>query len=245
MKAVILLALVLSLTTVLAAWAYILAYSDKDVPDPKFLASDLFFRLNEFSISVPAVAVRDVGVPPKNKNPLPRYRFNARFVGESRWFATGEYKVALLNFAGNPETPANVSSISLNFGVYGTYGEYTVSQQICPLLTKEWSQKACINKLRNEQMNLPIGFSLTTNSVLPTERMNTVSTIPNVSSPEIKLVCEEGLKRCNAAIEISKSIFATWSSSCGDTTEEACNQKRRAEGNAVSEFLRNQLRIHK
>ena len=63
MKAVFLLALVLSLTTVLAAWAYILAYSDKDVPDPKFLASDLFFRLKEFSISVPAVAVRDVGVP--------------------------------------------------------------------------------------------------------------------------------------------------------------------------------------
>lgn len=231
----------IAVITSLAVWASLSVYSDKDVPDPQFLASDLFLQLDDFVFSIPAVALQDIKVIGEDASPLPRYRSNPRLFGEPRWFATNEYKAALRQLAGNQESPASIQSIRINLGVYGTYGEYLVSRQICPLLSKEWSQKACTNELRHEQRRLPVDFILATTSALPIDQSAALHAQSKHVAPEMTLFCDEGSARCSVTIAISRNLHATWSSTCQNANVEYCLQKRRAEGHAISGFVRNQL----
>ena len=227
---------------ILGAWVWLFSFNDKDVPDPKFLASDLFFQMNGFAFSVPAVAMQDISVLGDDADPLPRYRYNARLFGGSRWFATLEYKAALADFAGNQERPANIQSIKLDLGAYGTYGEYLVSTQICALLTQEWSKKACANELRHEQRHLPLEFSLTTTEGLPINLDGAVSFQDTNAPQKLTLFCDEESDRCTAIVEIFRNVHALWSSTCKNSNVEYCLRKRRVEGRALSDFVRTQLR---
>ncbi|WP_299153663.1 hypothetical protein [uncultured Tateyamaria sp.] len=231
----------IAIVTSLSVWASLSAYSDKDVPDPQFLASDLFFRLDEFVFSIPAVALRDIETIRGDASTLPKYRSNPRPFGKPRWFATNEYKAALRDLAGSQENPARIQSIKINLGVYGTFGEYSVSQQICPLLSKEWSQKACVNELRHEQRRLPVDFTLSTTLGLPVDQDVTLSTQSKVFAADMTLFCGEGSARCRVTIAISENLHATWSSVCQNANAEYCLQERRAEGLAISGFVRNQI----
>ncbi|MGC1497266.1 MAG: hypothetical protein WA790_15765 [Sulfitobacter sp.] len=231
----------LTLAASLAVWAGLSGYSDKDVPDPQFLASDLFFQLDGFVFSIPAVALQDVRVVGEDASPLPKYRSDPRLFGKPRWFATSEYKKALHELAGDQTKPASIQRIRINLGVYGTYGEYLISQQICPLLTKEWSQKACVNELRHEHRRLPVNFSLATTPALPADQGATLSARSDHYAPEMTLACDEGANRCEATIAISRDLYAIWSSTCQSVNVEYCLQERRAEGQTILSFAHNQL----
>lgn len=237
----------------LALWSIIKNREDSDRPDPVFLSTDLYFQVSELVISVPVVAMRDIFIPPNNINPLPKFRSSGPF-GTPRWFATREHKAALLEFAADPAQPAEVASIKLNFGYYGSYGEYSISQEICPKLSREWSQMACRNQVRNELAALPTDIYLSTISGLSQFRNYSFSSGPDISvfhlikamapiSHVAKMACTDDQKFCYAAMLVSEGLYAVWSPSCSNSTNEDCKNELEAQGAEIENFVSDQLRL--
>ena len=224
---------------------------DEDIPDPVFLSRDLFFQIGEDVISVPAVAVSNVSIPPDNTNPLPRYRFNSIFISRQRLNANNEFKTAMIKFAADPDMPAKVSRISLYITAYETYGEYGISQKICPLLTKNWSRRVCKNEFPPALKDLPRGFSLTSEGGLEPDQRKSFSDVPEddlskdtgALSAQIKMTCTDKQKFCKATLAISDDVYAVWSASCGQLTAERCKRANITKGNAIYHFVRNELMV--
>ncbi len=236
-------------------WSLYLHLVDADRPDAEFLAKDVYFRLNDLVISVPVVAVKDLTVAPGNSNPLPKFRTDPRFFGTSREFATRAYKIAMLEFAGDPSRPAPLSQIRLGFGVYMTYGEQLISGKICSLLSREWSRKACRNQLRNEFENLPksiylvteYGLELFAQSAFFGVHKETLGYLIDKKRPigdQAKVVCTDGQTHCYATLMIAGEIFAVWSFDCAGMQADACEHKFAAEGDEIREFVTNKLRAY-
>lgn len=233
-------------------WAFYPRENDLNRPDPEFLATDAYFRLGDFVISVPVVSVQRLTEPPNNTDPLPKFRNSGPF-GESRWFATQNYKTAMREFAAEPTQPAEVSNIRLNFGVYGTYGEYGISQEICPKLSSEWSRKACNNQLRMELKNLPADLYLSTELGLKVFEHHHFAGLPNAEVAALidemypiqnkaNVACADGQNKCYAAILIADGIYAVWSFICTNAHEAVCENKLIAEGAEVLKFVATKLR---
>lgn len=242
-----------SIILMLALWSIVKNSEDSDRPDPVFLSTDLYFQVSERVISVPVVAVQDISISPNNINPLPRFRSSGPF-GTPRWFATREYKAALLEFAADSAQPADVDSIKLNFGYYGSYGEHSISQEICPKLSREWSQMACRNQLRNELVGLSTDIYLLTNSGLNQFRRHSFSGVPDISvfhlieamtpiSHVAKMACTDDQRFCYAAILVSEGLYAFWSPSCSNSTNEDCKNELQAQGAEIENFVSEELRI--
>ena len=242
-----------SLISILALWSPIKNSDDSDRPDPAFLSTDLYFRLNKHVISVPVVAVQDIAVSPNTTNPLPRFRSSGVF-GSPRWFATRDYKSALLERATDPGRPAEVTSVDLNFGYYGSYGESRISQEICPKLSKDWSRMACANQLRNVLNNFPEYITLSTGSGLARFRSHSFSGVPDLSvfnlletmapiSRTAKMACAKGERFCYAAISVSEGLYAVWSPSCSNIMSLPCQNELAAQGAEIQNFVRNELLV--
>ena len=245
--------LIASIILMLALWSIIKNSEDSDRPDPVFLSTDLYFQVSELVISVPVVAMRDIFIPPSNINPLPIFRSSGPF-GTPRWFATREYKAALLEFAADPAQPAEVASIKLNFEYYGSYGEYSISQEICPKLSRQLSQMACRNPLRNELVGLPTDIYISTISGLNQFRNHSFSSGPDISvfdlieamtpiSNVAKMACAGDQKFCYAAILVSKGLYAVWSPSCSNSTNEDCKNELEAQGAEIENFVSDELHV--
>lgn len=191
---------------------------DIDVPDPPFLARDVYFSVGDFAFSAPVVAVQDVTVAPKNQNPLPTFRTDAGIWGDPRDFATTEFKNAMLDFAADPRSPATVSSVNLYLRSYGTYGEHLVSSKICPLLSHAWSQKVCRNEKSQELAHLPHYFRLTTGAGLEQYRRGPANLQNGQSSDRLnamfplsaqtKMACADGRTFCLSGIAIADDLYA-------------------------------------
>ncbi|MEO3417263.1 hypothetical protein AAFO92_21615 [Roseovarius sp. CAU 1744] len=224
---------------------------DEDLPDPDFLSTNLFFSLGNVVVSVPAVSIKRLYVPPDNQNPLPRFRSSSAF-GTPRWFETQEYKKAAHEIASNPKTPVEVSALELNFGSYGSYGEYRISREICPKLTKKWSQKACSNQLRKELKHLPndlflvIGYGMeifrhhSWTGMKDTTVGDLLDTLEPLSDTA-KMACAEGQKYCRAAFSISKVLVAVWTPKCTKDANGVCEFDLEAEGVEIANFVFNEL----
>ncbi|MEX0318250.1 MAG: hypothetical protein AB3N21_09865 [Ruegeria sp.] len=245
-------ALLIALVLAILAWTIYPDKVDEDRPDPGFLATDVFFRLGDVVISVPVVSVQRLTEPPINSEPLPKFRRSGPF-GEPRWFATQEYKAAMRKLASERTQPAEVSTIWLNFGPYGTYGEHSVSRGICPKLSSEWSQKACHNQLRTELKNLPTEFHLSTETGLEVFANHHFESYPNTSVAALidevrpvqkvgKAACADGKRGCYAAILVTDELFAIWPYVCAGASEEICRNKLEAEGAEIQNFVRTELR---
>lgn len=241
------------LASVVVVLALFLNSEDKAQPDPEFLSTDLYFRVSELVISVPAVALQDMTLPPDNRNPLPRFDGDGP-LGTARRFATREYKTALRELAADSAEPAEVATIKLYFGYYGGYGEYRISQEICPKLSKEWSQKACANELRKELKFLPKVFYLSTRSGLSRFRSHSFSGVPDITVadlldainpilPTAKMACAADQASCYAALLVSDELFAVWHPSCSNITDEHCKIVLEAQGAEIRKFVVNELRI--
>lgn len=226
---------------------------DEDLPDPKFLSTDLYFQLSDIVVSLPAVALKRMYLPPENRNPLPDFHYSPAF-GKPRWFETREYKDAVLAIASNPETPAKVSAIRLNFGYYGTYGEYGISSEICPKLTNDWSRKACSNQLRKELKQLPKNLYLSTVSGLEVFRHHSWAGAQSFSVGDLldamepfsgttKIACDKDQSFCRAAILVSDELLAVWSPKCTKGINGACKYDPEAEGTEILNFVLNELRV--
>ena len=243
-----------ALTLIILAVAFGLVGHDTDIPDPDFLSRDVFFKIGEEVITVPVVAVLDVSTPPDNNNPLPRFRIDPILWGKSRNFANNNFTTAMINFAADPAAPVNVSGIELSIEVYGTYGEYAVSSQICSLLTKPWSQKVCINEFPDAMKTMPRRFRLTTEDGLGYYHRESFSGVTNVRgsdlleamgplSVQVKTACTDEREFCKSAIAVSDDIYAIWSSGCRKLTVESCERANIVKGNAIGDFVQNQLMV--
>jgi len=243
-----------ALTLIILAVTFGLVDRDRDIPDPVFLSQDLFFQIGGDVISAPVVAVRDVSTPPNNNNPLPGFRTNAMLWGTDRSFANNKFKTAMINFAGDAARPANVSSIELSITVYGSYGEYAISRNICSILTKTWSQKVCRNEFPDAVKNIPRRFRLSTEDGLSRYQHTSFSGVLNVSGSDLlevisplntqtKTACTDGQEFCISALAVSNDVYATWLTVCRQLTDESCERANIAKGNAIREFLQNHLMV--
>lgn len=225
---------------------------DRDVPDPVFLAQDLLFGIGEVVISVPAVAVGEVRIPPKHTNPLPSYRLNPRLGWRGREFPTKAFKVALLDLGGASEPSDKISRIQISLGVYGSYGERSLSKEICPRLTKEWSKKACLNQLRLENNDLPKEFRLATAAGLKFFlesrrsvglRVDLVDVLgaDNPTMPKAKVFCIDDQVYCDAIISVWNDVYAVWPIKCSMGAIVNCENASQEKGMAIYSFVRNSL----
>lgn len=243
-----------TIALLLALGVGILTREDIDHPDPEFLSTDLHFQVGEIVISVPVVAMRAITTSPDNADPLPHFRISGGPFGTPRDYATREYKTALIELAGDSARPAEVSSIRLNFGSYGTYGEFTKSGEICPRLTQDWSRKACENQLRTELRYLPTVVYLATRSGLDQALLHRFADVFGASSPDLiedmppnlraaKMACADDQRFCYSAIMVSERLYAVWSASCSDIANEDCQNELEAQRAAIKNFVSHELRV--
>jgi hypothetical protein len=195
--------------------------TDPDQPDPEFLATDMHFVLGGRHMTLPAVAVSDVSIPPDNANPLPGYQSDPHFWGEPRWFQTRKHKDAFVALAGDPSRPANVSRLDLLLSGYGNYGDSGIFRKLCPLLTHDWSRAICEGTPQSELDDLPRRANLLNRDGLATLRnyglsgiehltlADLVATMP-MDSPVPAIACTRDQAVCYAGSRLAPDIFAVW-----------------------------------
>jgi len=226
--------------------------SDPDVPDPNFLSSDLYFQIGDLEISIPVVAMNSISSNSLKPTALPSYSTHSPFGGNDRRFATKEYKDALLGLAGDNTALLKLDSIGLNFEVYGSYGEYSVSSKICPLLTEKWSQDICRSSQARSEYGLPRRLRLVTEdgldifsrysfSGIKGERGSDLIDIIRSFSKTAKVGCTRENEYCYAGIAVSENVFSVWNVYCQELTIETCAIQSKTEGHSIYKLVQEHL----
>jgi hypothetical protein len=193
-------------------------------PDVDFLVRDGEFEIAGHVIIVPIVALRNAE------------RFTLADKSRDSW------RKDLEEQAINGGLPMRVDNLDLAIRLYGTTGEFGVSLQICPRLTRLWAQLVCRHEQKGLLKRLPESFSLIDREKLDVLKTRWVSgggtKYDQVKDMQLRpesaeIGCDSDGKLCTAVVEALPGLLAVWT--VGNKQGEAAAQR---EGTAIVEFVK-------
>jgi hypothetical protein len=127
----------------------------REPPDVAFLAADAHLLVGGEKLILPFVAISQVSGPLAYQNDAYFERGSGQDIKDQVW-----------QMAGHPEKPLLASSVGVTIRLYGSTGETSKSQAICPLLQRQWSRHVCQGERPGVLRDLPKSFDLTSRSDL-------------------------------------------------------------------------------
>jgi hypothetical protein len=196
-------------------------------PDVDFLVRDGEFEIAGHAIIVPIVALSNAE------------RFTLADKSRDSW------RKDLEEQAINGGIPMRVDNLDLAIRLYGTTGEFGVSLQICPRLTRLWAQLVCRHEQKGMLKRLPESFSIVDRAkldVLKTRWVNGGGTQYDqvkdmqLSSGNAEIACDSDGKICTAVVEPLQGLLAVWT--VGNREGETALQGAERQGTAIVEFVK-------
>jgi hypothetical protein len=220
-----------NLPRAVAAALSILCVTECSRPDVQFLAQDFHFAVGGQHIVLPAVAMRgadhifDLGARKPEKSLKERLKLEAS----------------------DPSDPMRMDKLDLIVREYQYTGESLASLEICPLLTRSWSQLLCRGQHRGVLKRLPQKFDLldrvkldllrnhwTVGKERQYDQVKNMAMQPGVT----EIGCDRQSPFCTAMVEVLPGLLAVWTVSgapnTGDLPEEVAN----TQGAAIVQFVR-------
>jgi hypothetical protein len=196
-------------------------------PDVDFLVLDGEFEIAGHWITVPIVALQAAE------------RFT---VGDkSRQYGRKDLEEQAINRG----LPMRVDHLDLAISLYGSTGEFGVSMQICPRLTRLWAQLVCRGEQKGMLKRLPASFSLVDRAKLDVLKRRGVSgggtQYDHVRDMQLRpgvteIACDKDAKFCTAVVEPLPGLIAVWT--VGSNERETAAQRAQDQGPAIIEFIR-------
>ena len=203
-------------------------------PDVQFLSSDYHFTVGGQHIVIPAVAIRG-----------PDHVFDL-----GRRKPEKSLKERLKLEASDPSNPMRMDKLDLIIREYQYTGEHVASRNICPLLTRKWSQSLCRGQHRGLLKRLPEKFDLldhvkldllrnhwTVGKERQYDQVKNMAIQPGVT----EIGCDRQSRFCTAMVEVLPGLLAVWTvwsdAKTGDSPEEMAN----TQGAAIVQFVRRAL----
>jgi hypothetical protein len=195
-------------------------------PDVRFLASDAHFMIAGQSLTIPVVALR-----------RPGHVFDL-----GRKQSTGFREQ--IQEASDPANPKPVQTINLSIRRYQRISEQSGSPDICPLLTRRWSEAVCRGKQTGLLSRLPSSFDLLDRNS-PRLLNNYIAAGGERIYDRIKDAVGLGMigvgcarTSCTAVVEASPGLLAVWFVWSDDRTGATAQQMADSQGPAIVQFVR-------
>lgn len=203
-------------------------------PDVRFLASDLHVAIAGQPIVIPAVALRGPGHVFDLNRRKPGESLKERFESEAR----------------DPNNPMPMDKLDILIRQYQYTGEHVASRNICPLLSRKWSQALCTGQHRGILARLPEKFDLMDRSKLHLLQ-NTWTVGKERRCDQIKdfvlrpgvtdIGCDKASRFCTALVEVLPGLVAVWTVWSDDKTGAPAEQMAHSQGAAIVQFVRRAL----
>jgi len=210
--------------------------SDRAALDVKFLASDLYFSIGGQPIVIPAVALRG-----------PDHTFDL-----SRRKPEKSLKEVLESEARDPSNPLKRDKLDLAIRQYQYTGERFDGVNICPLLTRRWSQSLCRDQHRGLLRRLPEKFDLldrTKLDLLKThwtvgkerkyDQVKDMAMQPGVT----EMGCDKQSRFCTALVQVLPGLVAVWTVWPDPNTGGSAEDMAQSQGPAIVELVRRGLGV--
>lgn len=223
-------------STLIAAglWMLLVAGCSESPPplDVQFLASDLHFTIGGQHIVTPAVAIG-----------LPDHTFDL-----SGRKPTQSLKDRLTLQASDPKNPARADNLKLVIRQYA--GDYLGSRDICPSLTRKWSQSLCLGAHDGLLRRLPERLELLDRNKLDLlqhhwtvgkerqyDQVKAMALQPGVT----EIGCDKQSQFCTAVVEILPGLLAVWTVWSDEKTGVTAQAMADGQGAAIVQFVRRAL----
>jgi hypothetical protein len=203
-------------------------------PDVQFLASDTHFSVGGQHIVIPAVAIRG-----------PDHTFD---LGRRR--PEKSLKERLKLEASDPSNPMKTDKLDLLIRQYQYTGAHPASENICPLLTRKWSQSLCRGQHRGLLRRLPEKFDFldrlkldllrnhwTVGKERKYDQVKNMAIQPGLT----EIGCDRESRFCTAMVEVLPGLLAVWTVWSGGTTGVTAEEMAHTQGVAIVQFVRRAL----
>jgi hypothetical protein len=205
-------------------------------PDIQFLTSDTHFSVGGQHIVVPVVAFR---------GPDHTFDLSGRRPEKSM-------KERLRSEASDPGNPMTMDLLPLIIREYQYYvtAEAKPSSEICPLLTRAWSQAVCRGEHRGLLRRLPEKFDLVDRARLDLlknhwtvgkerkyDQVKDMAMQPGVT----EIGCDRDSRFCTALVQVLPGLLAVWTVWSDDKTASTAEQMALTQGAAIVAFVRRAL----
>jgi hypothetical protein len=226
----------LTRTVVAAALSTLCATQCSKSPDVQFLASDIHFTVGGQHLVVPVIALRG-----------PDHSFDLSGRKPEKTL-----KEKLKSEASDPNNPLSIDRLDLIIREYRIYvtNEITPSVDICPLLTRTWSQAACREERRGVLRRLPEKFALLDRERLELLRYRVTvgkeREYDQVKDMAMQLGvtetgCDKASQFCTAMVQVLPGLLAVWTVWSDEKTAGTAQQMALTQGAAIVEFVRRAL----
>jgi hypothetical protein len=222
------------MTAVLAFALGIAGCSERGILDVAFLASDLYFSIGGQSIVIPAVALRG-----------PDHVFDLSSRKPDR-----SLKETLNSEAREPSHPMKRDKLDLGIRQYQYTGETFDGINICPLLTRKWSQSLCRGRHRGLLRRLPEKFALLDRTKLDVlknhwtvgkerqyDQVKDMTMRPGVT----EMGCDKESRFCTALVQVVPGLVAVWTVWPDPNTGGTAADAAQSQGSAIVELVRRGL----
>jgi hypothetical protein len=226
----------LSRVVAAAALSMLCVTQCSNAPDVQFLTSDVHFTVGGQHIVLPVVALR---------GPDHTFDLSGRRPEKSM-------KERLKSEASDPSNPMKIDRLDLGIREYQHYvtNELVPSINICPLLTRTWSQSLCRGEHRGLLRRLPEKFDLLDRNRLDLlknhwtvgkerqyDQVKDMAVQPGVT----EIGCDRESRFCTAMVQVLPGLLAVWTVWGDERTGGTAEQMALTQGAVIVEFVRRAL----